>query len=218
MKVNQTRCRKSPMRARAASACMAHLPGVKSARWSQTNVTRYGGCDDATDQTSVEEETRDEIRSGAGGSRLDVLDGWGGISSSRADGRCGAGADRRTWSSSDAWGRRNRRRQPGDVPCLRQGERWQRRTGGVVPCLRRLRRLPGLPRLRLPGLPSLRWMRRLLRFMGRLPLVLSQAVLQSSRHTQIAMAGFDNVDPANPCSSCSARSPLQAAGLRMTAE
>ena len=64
---------------------------------------RYGGCYYGTGKTSVEEKTPDEIRSGARGSRLDVFDGWGGISSGCADGRRSAVADRWSRPPGYAW-------------------------------------------------------------------------------------------------------------------
>ena len=156
------------------SPCVVHLREVESACWSQTVFTRYGGCDDVA--CSFEEKASSEIRSGAGGSRLDVLNDRWRISGRRTDDGYGSGADRRTRSSGYPRCRRNRRCQPGDILCLRQREhsvRQGRRSVGLAR-LRWLPRLSWLPRLRrLQGLPRLWLRRRLLRFLGSLPLVLS---------------------------------------------
>ncbi len=182
---------------------MVDLPGVKSGCWSQTNLRRYGGCDYATGEASGEKEKGDEIRSGAGGSRFDILDGWRRISSSRADGRSGDGADCRTGPSGNAWRRRNRGCQPGDVPSVRQGECWRRHPGGMGSRLRRLQRLPWLPWLWLPGLPRLRWVWRVLPVVGLLPLVLSKR--PSIKLTYAIRYGrVRQCRPGQSMSSCSA--------------
>jgi hypothetical protein len=49
---------------------------------------------------------------------------------------------------------------------------------------------------------SWRWLRRLLRVVGTLPLLLDQAALRPHLQTWVNMAGFDKVDPANAYVLC----------------
>jgi hypothetical protein len=63
---------------------------------------RYGGFDYVTGETDFDEKASDEIRTGAGGRRFDVLNDWRCISSRRADRRCSTVADRWTGSPGNA--------------------------------------------------------------------------------------------------------------------
>ena len=151
-------------------------------------ISRHGGATNATRETSFEAQAYFEIRSGVGCRRIDVFTSGRRIRSSRADDRRGEFAGPRTGSPIHARRGRNRRRQPRDVLCLRQGKRCggqERRAGSTG--LRRpgLRwRWPGLrrPGLRRPGLQRLRRRLRRLRLrlsvLGWLPHLLSQTAFQ----------------------------------------
>jgi hypothetical protein len=144
-------------------------------------ISRHGGATNATRETSFEAQAYFEIRSGVRCRRIDVFTSGRRIRSSRADDRFGEFAGPRTGSSIHARRGRNRRRQPGDVLRVRQGKYGvrQRRHAGHMGA--RLRRLSWLSRL--PWLPCLPWLwrlrrRRLLRFVGSLPLLLKQATFR----------------------------------------
>jgi hypothetical protein len=140
----------------------------------ETTTAKYGGCDDATAETSVEAEACDQSRrTGLGSGRVDLFASGERVRVGCADGRCPAD-DKFCADSVDHSRRRgDRRRQSGHVPSLRQRERWWQRPGSLA----RLRRLPRLPRLQSVQslqVRRLRRLRRLLRNMGVLPLVLNQ--------------------------------------------
>jgi hypothetical protein len=145
----------------------------------ETFFSRYGGSDYATSEAGSEEKAC-ESRSGVGSRRVDPIDGRRRIRSGRAGNGYADDAEHRTESCNHSRGGGNRRRQPGDVLCLRQGEHSggsERRTASLA----RLRWLQRLPRLqRLQRLQRLRrwWRRRLLCLVGRLPLVLSSTTLR----------------------------------------
>lgn len=160
--------------------CTAHLHRVESGGWTRTIFSSHGGATNATSETSFEAQAYGEIRSGARCRRIDFFTSGRRIRSSRADNGCGQDAGPWAGSRIHAWRRRNRRRQPGNVLCLRQGKRCggqERRTGSTW-----LRWLPGLPGLqRLPGVRRLRRLRRLrlrLSVLGRLPPLLSQTTFR----------------------------------------
>jgi hypothetical protein len=142
---------------------------------------RYGGCDDATCETSSEAEACDQGRgAGVGRCRFDFRAGRKRLRISHADRGCPAKTQLRADPSCHTRRRRNRRRQPRDVPPVRQGKQRQRvAADGVGLPMRRLR-LPRLRRLSLRRLRlPLRWRLRLrcgrlLRNLGFLPLLLNR--------------------------------------------
>jgi hypothetical protein len=149
-------------------------------------ISRHGGATNATRETSFEAQAYFEIRSGVRCRRIDVFTSGRRIRSSRADDRFGEFAGPRTGSSIYARRGRNRRRQPRDVLCVRQGKRCGcqgRRAGSTWLRWPRLR----WPRLRWPGLrwPGLQRLRRRLRrlrlrlpVLGSLPDLLSQTAFR----------------------------------------
>jgi hypothetical protein len=146
-------------------------------------ISRHGGATNATRETSFEAQAYFEIRSGVRCRRIDVFTSGRRIRSSRADDRRGEFAGPRTGSPIHARRGRNRRRQPGDVLCLRQGKRCgcQGRRAGSTWLRWPGLRWPGLRRPRLQRLRRLRWLRRLrlrLSVLGRLPHLLSQTAFQ----------------------------------------
>jgi hypothetical protein len=153
----------------------------------ERSFSRYGGATNATGETSFEAQAYVEIRSGVRRRRVDFFARRRRIRGRRADDRCGEVAYHWTGSRIHAWRGRNRRRQPGNLLCFRQGKRCgrqERRAGSTG-----LRRLPGLRRtgLRRTGLPGLqrlrlrRWLRRLrlrMSVLGSLPALLSQTAFR----------------------------------------
>ena len=63
---------------------------------------RYGGFDYVSGETDFDEKASDEICTGAGSRRIDVLNDWRRISGCRADRRCSTVADRWTGSPGNA--------------------------------------------------------------------------------------------------------------------
>lgn len=164
---------------------MSQRRSVGSCGWNRKQfiLHRYGGCDDAKSETSFEAEASCQGRgAGFGRCRFDFWAGGKRLRISNADRRRAAKAQLRPDTGRHARRRGNCRRQPRDIPSLRQGKQWQRPAAdGVGLPLRRL----WLPRLRLPlrrmRLPLCRRLRlrrrlrrrRLLRNLGFLPLLLS---------------------------------------------
>lgn len=145
----------------------------------------YGGCDDAKSETSFETEACRQGRgAGFGRCRFDFWTGGKRLRVSNADCRRAAKAQLRPDTGRHDRRRGNRRRQPRDIPSVRQGKQWQRPAAdGVGVPLRRLwvprLRLP-LWRMRLPLCWRLRLRRRLrrrrlLRNLGFLPLLLGRS-------------------------------------------
>ena len=174
---------------------------------NNSSCTGYGGCDDATCETSSEAEACDQGRgAGVGRCRFDFRAGRKRLRISHADRGCPAKAQLRADPSCHTGRRRNCRRQPRDVPPVRQGKQWQRAAadGVGLPVRRlrlpRLRRLP-LRRLRLPLRCRLR-RRWVLRELGFLPLLLNRGdPSHCGSKIEHSLAGLD-IDPGQLLFAC----------------
>ena len=152
---------------------------------------------------SFDQEESDEIRPGVRGSRLEFCDGWRCIGSRRTDGGYGDVPDPRNRSSVVAWRRRNRRRQPGDVLCVRQGKSASAKGGTQVAWVRGCGGCRGCRGCRAAVVAAAvgAAVDAAAAALHGAPAACAEA-RPFSNHSDIRrslLAGFDNVDPANPC-------------------
>ncbi len=158
-------------------------------RASNFSLVRHGRTRHATCKACFEAKGSEGNRTGFGSCRDVLVAGGRRIRINRGTGSGHSVAGYRGASRAYSHRGGNLRRQPGDVLCLRQGNR--RDTAArpaICPRLRQgLRRLPGLQRLRqrLWRLQRLRWLRlrwlRLLLAVGSLPRLLDSITFRCAR-------------------------------------
>ena len=103
IKMSQVRCCNDPVSAGVCERLAWYIgTAYNPIAGVRLLLRRYGGFDYVSGETDFDEKASDEIRTGAGGRWVDVLDDWRRISSSRADCRRSTVADRWTGSPGNA--------------------------------------------------------------------------------------------------------------------